>query len=240
MLARERVPLVRRDVQDAVEVQEPSGDRPPSSSDPGAGLIGAMAASYTIAAAGAVVMATFGGLALAEADAIRAGCGANRSCAPADLADGHAFAIASDIALGAFVAGAAVGTVLLIVHLQGGPEAEAQAVLAPWLAPKGAGLFDAVEVSAGIVHTCARRATGAVVRWGRDDSGQLGNGPPRANSTRVPVRGLADASSIAAGYFHTCALVRSGLRCWGRNESGQLGDDTIANRDEPVDVIGSP
>ena len=38
------------------------------------------------------------------------------------------------------------------------------------------GLTDAVELAAGFDFVCARRATGAVVCWGANDYGQLGDG----------------------------------------------------------------
>lgn len=140
VLARESVRQVAREPDSEPETQlERDAVAPSDASDDGA-LVGAIAASYAVAAAGTITLGIFGGLALAEADAIRTGCGADRSCTPDDLADGHAFATASDIGLGALVAGAAVGTILLLVHLDGDSETETrQATISPWVAPEGAG-----------------------------------------------------------------------------------------------------
>ena len=88
------------------------------------------------------------------------------------------------------------------------------------------GLTDAVEVTAGGGHTCARRASGQVVCWGDNQSGQLGDGTTIERHTPVAVMGLADAVSISAGSRqHTCAVRSSGaVACWGDAEYGALGD----------------
>ncbi len=92
-----------------------------------------------------------------------------------------------------------------------------------------AGLTDAVEISAGGAHTCARRASGAVVCWGNNDNGRLGDGTTTMRPRPVAVSGLTDAVEISAGTAHTCARRRSGaVVCWGSNDHGQLGSDPRA------------
>ncbi len=87
------------------------------------------------------------------------------------------------------------------------------------------GLVDAVEISAGGSSTCARRASGAVVCWGGNDHGQLGDGTTVGRPTPVTVLGLDDAIEISVGNYHACAVRSSGsVMCWGDNQYGQIGD----------------
>ncbi len=101
------------------------------------------------------------------------------------------------------------------------------------------GLTDAVHIDAGDLHNCAVRASGAVVCWGVNWYGQLGDGTTTAASTPVAVSGLTHASNLSAGQHHTCAVRTSGaLRCWGYNPYGQLGNATVTDATVPQDVSG--
>jgi alpha-tubulin suppressor-like RCC1 family protein len=95
------------------------------------------------------------------------------------------------------------------------------------------GLDDAVEVSVGEAHVCARRRTGHVVCWGMNTYGQLGDGTLLHRETPVRAVGLGDAAQIAVGTYFTCALRRGGaVACWGINALGQLGDGPAHRRCE--------
>jgi alpha-tubulin suppressor-like RCC1 family protein/mRNA-degrading endonuclease toxin of MazEF toxin-antitoxin module len=63
-----------------------------------------------------------------------------------------------------------------------------------------------VAVAAGDAHSVALRGNGSVLTWGRDDSGQLGDGGTNSDQTTpVDVTGLGVGSgvtSVAAGDFH--------------------------------------
>jgi alpha-tubulin suppressor-like RCC1 family protein/subtilisin family serine protease len=96
-------------------------------------------------------------------------------------------------------------------------------------------------IAAGVSHTCAVVANGAVRCWGRNHQGQLGDGTTTNRFAPVEVPGLSGVVALAAGSVHTCARMASGgVKCWGGNAAGQLGDGTTTQRLAPVDVVGLP
>jgi signal peptidase I len=101
------------------------------------------------------------------------------------------------------------------------------------------------DVAAGREHSCAALVDGSVWCWGRNNSGQLGDGTvtDRRTATRVVGPGgsgfLADAAAVTAGEYHTCAVLGDGSAwCWGSNSQGQLGDGSTTTRRWPVQVRG--
>ncbi|MBL8685021.1 MAG: hypothetical protein JNK05_37945 [Myxococcales bacterium] len=109
-----------------------------------------------------------------------------------------------------------------------------------------AGVTDAVEIALGSQHACALRASGAVVCWGANRSGQLGDGTMVPRSTPVAVTGLpANIIGITAANEQTCARRAPGtdglapLYCWGINGSGELGNATTTNRLSPTPVAST-
>jgi hypothetical protein len=95
-------------------------------------------------------------------------------------------------------------------------------------------------LAAGGHHTCALTTGGGVKCWGRNSSGQLGDGTTTQRLAPVPVSGLAsDVAAIAGEGAHTCAVTTGGgAKCWGYNQFGELGDGTMTQRSMPVDVSG--
>jgi alpha-tubulin suppressor-like RCC1 family protein len=71
-------------------------------------------------------------------------------------------------------------------------------------------------VCAGDNHSCAVRASGSMVCWGSNSSGQLGDGSMTDRTEPASVSSLTDAVSCTAGTSHTCALRAGGdVACWG-------------------------
>ncbi len=97
-------------------------------------------------------------------------------------------------------------------------------------------------VSAGQFHACALTHTGAVMCWGMNEEGELGNGTVVSSSVPVAVSGLSTGiASLATGWSHNCAVrTTGGITCWGYNAAGQLGDGTLVARLTPVEVLGLP
>lgn len=93
------------------------------------------------------------------------------------------------------------------------------------------------EIGAGESHTCGLSVEGEVWCWGRDNHGQLGNGPGSANAlTPQRVAGGYNFSALAVGFDHACAATKAGrVYCWGQGASGQIGDGS-SGADRPVEV----
>ena len=98
----------------------------------------------------------------------------------------------------------------------------------------------AVEIGAGDGHTCAILDDGSVKCWGRNGTGQLGQGdttnvgdgvgPSVADIDPVDLGTGRTATAIAVANLHTCAILDEGsVKCWGAND-GRLGNDDT----EPV------
>jgi len=91
----------------------------------------------------------------------------------------------------------------------------------------GVGFLSGVAaIAAGESHAVAVKADGAVWAWGRNQSGQLGDGSTvdRLLPVRAPV-GPARMLKVAAGSRHTVGLCEDGtLLGWGSNWYGQLGE----------------
>ena len=103
---------------------------------------------------------------------------------------------------------------------------------------------EAMQLAAGLEHSCALMASGEVRCWGRNNRGQLGLGDTEDRGDEIEEMGAAlpavplagKALAIAAGHHHSCALLEDGrVQCWGQNSSGQLG---IADREDRGDEPG--
>jgi alpha-tubulin suppressor-like RCC1 family protein len=97
----------------------------------------------------------------------------------------------------------------------------------------------AVQVEAGMAHVLILMSDGSVYAWGRNASGQLGDGTNEEKEGLVRVIGLNNMNRIAAGGYHSLAMDEDGnVYAWGSNTYGQLGDGTTVNRTVPTQVTG--
>jgi len=112
-------------------------------------------------------------------------------------------------------------------------------------------LLDRVEqVAAFSDATCADVGAGSlsfnegVYCWGRNNRGQLGNGPGSGGAVPTLNGVVAARLSLGGGggtVEHMCAVLGDGsLQCWGKNDRGQLGNDSNLDSDVPVDVLQLP
>lgn len=95
-------------------------------------------------------------------------------------------------------------------------------------------------VAAGVTHTCATAASGALYCWGYNIGGQLGDNSREAKLRPSLVFGLEGGiRSVSVSTDSTCAVSGSGSTwVWGANTLGTLGDGTQTPRTTPVAPIG--
>jgi alpha-tubulin suppressor-like RCC1 family protein len=98
----------------------------------------------------------------------------------------------------------------------------------------------AVSVAAGGYQTCLLTTGGAVKCWGRNFSGEVGDGSSgNTRSQPTDVSGLSSGvSAITSSSSTSCALSGNGLFCWGWNQYGTVGDATTTDRHVPTPVYG--
>lgn len=104
-----------------------------------------------------------------------------------------------------------------------------------------AGAVMVVDVSARAEHTCYVTVSGRLHCFGRNDTGQIGDGtmaPSRPTPSEVV--GLPETvTRVSIGGGFTCARLASGtVACWGQNDSGQLGNRSTGPSLMPVSVTG--
>ena len=90
----------------------------------------------------------------------------------------------------------------------------------------------AKAISAGDQHTCAVLDDDTLKCWGKNNSGQLGDGTTTKKNTPtlVDLGEGATAKKLSAGFEHTCAILNDyTLKCWGKNNRGQLGTNSADN-----------
>ena len=103
------------------------------------------------------------------------------------------------------------------------------------------GLPDVVMVAAGYGRSAAMTSTGALLLWGYNSDGQLGQGDRTSRLVPVtlgpPQFGGAPVAMVACGGHHTLVVARAGgLFAFGCGYDGRLGLGDQNGRDVPVEV----
>ncbi len=106
----------------------------------------------------------------------------------------------------------------------------------------GGALEGVGNATVGPGHGLALTSTGAVLAWGYNADGQLGDGNKANSDVPTEVKSLRGAgrkvAAIAAGQLDSLAVTSTGaVLAWGGNNFGQLGDASYAESGVPVQVI---
>jgi alpha-tubulin suppressor-like RCC1 family protein len=104
---------------------------------------------------------------------------------------------------------------------------------------RGQPLGKLVSLFAGCYQTYALYAKGALLAWGYNEFGELGNGSTADSDqpVRVQLPAETQVKTISAGCDQGYALTRSGqVLAWGVNFEGELGNGTLTSASTPAAV----
>jgi len=103
-----------------------------------------------------------------------------------------------------------------------------------------------VSVEFGSSHVIALTSSGRVFAWGSNFYGQLGDGTnlkkdyPFEITASFSLTGTDEVTDVYAGSNHSAVLTADGrVFTFGYNLNGQLGDDTITDKNSPVEITSN-
>ncbi len=89
--------------------------------------------------------------------------------------------------------------------------------------------------STTMYHSMATKSNGTLWVWGRNNSGELGDGTNTDRYTPVQIGSGTNWQTVAAGWSHSLAIKTDGtLWSWGNNNFGALGDGTNDPQNTPI------
>lgn len=94
-----------------------------------------------------------------------------------------------------------------------------------------------VRLAAGERTSCGIDDDGALFCWGRNETGEVGDGTNSGRSAPVAVMAGRRFLRVAVGTGHGCAIDdQRELWCWGDNDYGELGRGTVGRAETPIEV----
>ena len=92
-------------------------------------------------------------------------------------------------------------------------------------------------ITTGVFQTCGIATDGKAYCWGRNGSGQLGDGTTTMRVEPAAVSGNLDFKEIAIGIKHACGISSNDdVYCWGDGNAGKLGTRSSDNKLIPTKV----
>ncbi|HBF12765.1 MAG TPA: hypothetical protein DDW49_05160 [Deltaproteobacteria bacterium] len=99
------------------------------------------------------------------------------------------------------------------------------------------GISNVISLASSNYHSLVAQRDGTVWAWGKNASGELGDGTTISRNTPVLVPGLSSITQVASCYAHSLALKNDGtVWAWGRNEHGELGTGNTDDQHQPIQV----
>ena len=93
------------------------------------------------------------------------------------------------------------------------------------------------SISTGVFQTCGIATDGKAYCWGRNGSGQLGDGTTTMRVEPVAVSVNFDFEEISIGVDHACGISSNDdVYCWGDGNAGKLGTRSSDNKLTPTKV----
>jgi alpha-tubulin suppressor-like RCC1 family protein len=104
------------------------------------------------------------------------------------------------------------------------------------------GLTGIARIAAGGWHSMAISTVatgGGVSVWGRNNTGQLGNGSNGNIASPITIAALAGSLTVDGGYGHALSVnADNSVSAWGLNDNGNLGNGGVINTNTPATVNG--
>ena len=111
----------------------------------------------------------------------------------------------------------------------------------PLSATPVAGVSDVIAVDSSVFFTIALTRDGRVFTFGRNPSGQLGDGTTIDHSAPAQVSAVPSAIAISAGQDFAVAIAADGTAwTWGDNTRAQLGDGSVVSHPVPRPIAYPP